>query len=43
MPISPNIYVVGLEGSPDLVPILDGATNPQTWTTVHQIGCPLLG
>ena len=35
MPISPNIHVVALEGSQYLVPTLDGATNPQTWTTVH--------
>jgi len=43
MPISPNIYVVALEGSEDLVSTLDGATNPKTWTTVHQTGCPLVG
>jgi len=43
MPISPNIHVVALEGSEDLVPTLDGATNPKTWTTVHQTGYPLVG
>ena len=43
MPISPNIHVVALEGSQDLVPTLDGATNPKTWTTVHQTGYPLVG
>ena len=43
MPISPNIHVVALEGSQDLVPTLDGAVNPKTWTTVHQTGYPLVG
>ena len=43
MPISPEIYVVALEGSEDLVSTLDGATNPKTWTTVHQTGYPLVG
>ena len=43
MPISPNIHVVALEGSEDLVSTLDGATNPKTWTTVHQTGYPLVG
>ena len=43
MPISPNIHVVALEGSEDLVSTLDGATNPKTWTTVHQTGYPFVG
>jgi len=43
MPISPEIHVVALEGSQDLVPTLDGAVNPKTWTTVHQTGYPLVG
>ena len=43
MPISPAIHVVALEGSQDLVPTLDGASNPKTWTTVHQSGYPLVG
>ena len=42
MPISPKIHVVALEGRQDLVPTLDGATNPKTWTTVHQTGYPLV-
>ena len=43
MPISPNIHVVALEGSQDLVPTLDEAVNPKTWTTVHQTGYALVG
>ena len=43
MPISPNIHVVALEGRQDIVPSLDVATNPKTWTTVHQTGYPLVG
>ena len=43
MPISPEIYVVALEGSEDLVSTPDGASNPKTWTTVHQTGYPLVG
>ena len=43
MAISPNIHVVALEGSQDLVPTLDGAVNPKTWTTVLQTGYPLVG
>jgi len=34
---------LGGEESQDLVPTLDGATNPKTWTTVHQTGCPFVG
>ena len=38
-------FAIGLGGeeSQDLVPTLDGAINPKTWTTVHPTGYLLVG